>query len=121
MPVGDLIERYLLPSNRRAMPVVENGRLTGIVTLSDIRHVPPPERATAPVGKIMGGRDGLITVRPTDTLTTALDALGRGDHEQVPVVSDGQLVGMLTRGDIVRQIQLREDLGLESKEAAAAS
>ena len=121
MPVGDLIERYLLPSNRRAMPVVENGRLAGIVTLSDIRHVPAPERATAPVGKIMGGRDGLITVRPTDTLTTALDALGRGDHEQVPVVSDGQLVGMLTRGDIVRQIQLREDLGLESKEAAAAS
>jgi Zn-dependent protease/CBS domain-containing protein len=120
LPVGDLIEHYLLPSNRRAMPVMDDGRLAGIITLSDIRHVPAHERATTPVGRIMGGRDGLITVRPGDSLTTALEALTRGDHEQVPVVSDGQLVGMLTRADIVRQIQLREELGLESKEAAAA-
>jgi Zn-dependent protease/predicted transcriptional regulator len=121
LPVGDLIEHYLLPANRRAMPVTDDGRLAGIITLSDIRHVPPQERASTPVGKVMGGRDGRITVRPTDPLTTALEALSRGDHEQVPVVDDGRLVGMLTRADIVRQIQLREELGLESRGAAAAT
>ena len=54
-------------------------------------------------------------------LTTALEALGRGDYEQLPVVDDGRLVGMLSRGDILRQIQLREELDLESSEVRATA
>jgi len=121
LAVADLIERYLLPSNRRAMPVAEDGRLAGIITLSDIRHVPPDERASTPVRAVMGGRSDLVTVKPSDSLTTALEALGRGDYEQLPVVDDGRLVGMLSRGDILRQIQLREELDLESSEVRATA
>jgi Zn-dependent protease len=119
MSVGDLIERYLLPANRRAMPVVEDGRLVGIVTLSDIRQVPVAERASTPVGAVMGGRDSLVTVSPRASLTDALEALGRGDFEQIPVVEDGRLMGMLTRADVLRQFQLRTELGLSSADAAA--
>lgn len=112
LPVADLIEDYFLPQNRRAMPVAENGRLLGIVTLGDIREVPTEKRATTPVGSVMGSRDGLVTVTPNASLAAALEALGRGDYEQVPVVEDGRLVGMLTRADVLRQFQLRETLGL---------
>ena len=69
----------------------------------------------------MGGRSDLVTVKPSDPLTTALEALGRGDYEQLPVVDDGRLVGMLSRGDILRQIQLREELDLESSEVRATA
>jgi CBS domain-containing protein len=119
-PVAELIERYLLPANRRAMPVVEDGRLVGIVTLSDIRAVPPAERASTPVARVMGGRDGLSTVSPRSALAAALEALGRGDYEQVPVVDDGRLVGVLTRADVLRQFQLRSDLGVAESDQPAA-
>ena len=119
--VAELIEHHLLPHNRRAMPVVDDGRLVGIVTLSDIRQVPPEERAVTPVGRVMGGRDGLVTVAPRATLADALEALGRGDYEQVPVVDGGRLVGMLTRADVLRQFQLRSELGLASADAGSQS
>lgn len=119
MSVAELIERYFLPANRRAMPVVDGDRLVGIVTLSDIREVPVEQRATTPVGQVMGGREGLVTIGRRATLADALEALGRGDFEQVPVVDDGALVGMLTRADVLRQFQLRTELGLGSGDAAA--
>ncbi|HYN69065.1 MAG TPA: site-2 protease family protein [Candidatus Eisenbacteria bacterium] len=108
--VADLIEDYLLPGNRRAVPAVSDGRLVGIVSLSDLRSVASSERATTPVSSVMGGRDGLITVRPDDPLTRALTAMLGGDYEQLPVVEQDRLVGMLTRADIVRQLELREAL-----------
>jgi Zn-dependent protease len=111
--VSELIEQHLLPDNRRAMPVVD-GRLIGIVTLSDIRKLPPAERATTPVAAVMGGRDGVVTVTPRSTLADALEALGRGDFEQVPVVDDGRVLGLITRADVVRHFQLRAQLGLDA-------
>jgi Zn-dependent protease/CBS domain-containing protein len=111
--VAELVERYMLPGARRSVPVVDGDRLVGIVTLSDVRDVPPEDRATTLVRSIMGGREGLATVTPDRPLRDAIDALGSGDYEQVPVVQDGRLVGLLTRADVVRQIQLREALQVQ--------
>lgn len=113
--INDLIEQYLLPGNRRAMPVSDDGRLVGMVTLGDIKDVPAEARDATQVGSVMGGRAGLITVRPSDDLSDAVDKLTGNDLEQVPVMDDGRFVGMLTRADVMRQLQLREELGVESE------
>ena len=111
--ISELIDRHLLPGNRRAMPVADNGRLVGVVTLSDIGKVGVEERDRTTVAEVMGGRDGVVTVGPDDTLSHAFAALGEKDLEQVPVVKGGRLVGMLTRADVMRQLQLREALDVE--------
>jgi len=112
--VADLIDRYMLPGARRAVPVVRDGRPIGIVTLSDIRPVPAAERATTTVEQVMGGRENLASVTPETRLQAAIERLGEGDYDQLPVIHDGQLVGMLTRADVVRELQLREELKLEA-------
>ena len=43
----------------------------------------------------------------------ALRRLAEEDLHQLPVVEDGRLVGMLTRADILRFLQVREDLGMQ--------
>lgn len=108
--VAALIDDYLLPRNRRAMPVADAGRLIGIVTVSDITKVPPAERGRVTVGQVMGGRDGLVTVRPETPVRDAVELLAEHDFEQLPVVADGRLLGLLTRADVMRQLQLREAL-----------
>jgi Zn-dependent protease len=118
--VAELVERYMLPGARRSLPVVDGDRVVGIVTLSDVRNVAPENRPTTLVGSIMGGRNGLAAVSPSMPLRDAIEALGSGDYEQVPVVDDGRLVGLLTRADVVRQIQLREALELEPAAAESA-
>jgi len=111
--IAILIDDYFLRGNRRAVPVVADGRLVGMVTVGDVREVPRDRWAATTVGEVMGGRDGMVTVRSRSTLQEALEALAKGDFEQVPVVDDGALVGVLTRADVVRQIQLREALDVE--------
>ncbi len=108
--VATLVEAYLLPGNRRAVPVMAEGRLVGMVSLSDIQAVPPEARASTPVGTVMGGLAGVVTVAPDASLADALAAMLTGDFEQVPVMDGERLVGVLTRADVVRQFQLREAL-----------
>jgi Zn-dependent protease/CBS domain-containing protein len=108
--VEALIEEYLVPGNRRAVPVVDGERLVGMITLGDIQGVPPQARAVTRVVDVMGGRAGVISVGPATPLAEALEAMLAGDFEQLPVLADGRLVGVLSRADIVRQIQLRETL-----------
>ncbi|HET7028813.1 MAG TPA: site-2 protease family protein [Candidatus Limnocylindrales bacterium] len=119
--VADLIERYLLPGNRRAMAVAaDDGALRGIVTLGDVTRVPPDVRDRTPVADVMTPVASLVTARPDEPLADALEALGRGDWEQLPVVRDGRLVGLITRADILRQLQLREALGVGAGDDAGS-
>jgi Zn-dependent protease/CBS domain-containing protein len=118
--VRELIEEYVLRGNRRAVPVARDGQIIGMVTLRDVQHVPKEEWDTTRVVDVMGGRDGVVTVSSRSTLQAALEALAKGDYEQVPVVDDGRLVGVVSRADIVRQIQLREALDVEGALPKAA-
>ena len=111
--LATLIEDYFMRGNRRAVPVVADGGLVGMVTVGDVKEVPRDRWPTTTVGEVMGGRERVVSVSSRDTLQKALEALAAGDFEQVPVVDDGRLVGVVTRADIVRQLQLREALNLE--------
>ncbi len=117
--VAELIEEHLLPRNRRAMAVTDNGRLVGIVTLGDISGVAAERRDTTTVAEVMGGRDGLVTVTPRQTLDEAIGALTGHDLEQVPVLDGREFVGMLTRAAVMRQLQLRETLDVEPEREPA--
>ena len=111
--VAELIDRWLLPANRRAVPVTVGGRLTGMVTVLDIRDVPAEARATTAVGDVMGGREGVVSVSPATHLDEALAAMLAGGFEQLPVIEDERLVGMISMSDIARQVQLREALRID--------
>ncbi|CAN5587200.1 site-2 protease family protein [soil metagenome] len=110
LSITELIEDYLLPRNRRAMPVSDNGRLVGMITVSDLRRVPAEARGQARVADVMGGRDGLVTVDAGMRVQEAVELLAEHEFEQLPVLEDGRLLGMVTRADVMRQLQLREAL-----------
>jgi Zn-dependent protease len=112
LTVAELIDDHLLPRNRRAMPVIDNGRLVGMVTVSDIRQVPAAERGRVTVAQVMGGRDGLVTIDAGARVQDAVELLAEHDFEQLPVLEGGRPVGMLTRADVLRQLQLREALDI---------
>lgn len=108
--VAELVDGYMLPRNLRAVAVTDNNRLVGMVTVSDVMKVPFDRRPGTAVAEIMSGRDGLETVTSDTRALDAIELLAEHDLEQLPVLQDGQLVGMLTRADVMRQIQIREEL-----------
>ncbi len=110
--VAELIEQYVLPTNRRAVAVADNGRLVGIVTVGDIMHVPVEQRTRVAVAEIMSGHEGLFTIRADTRAQDAVELLAEHDLEQVPVMDGDRFIGLLTRGDVMRQLQLREALNV---------
>lgn len=96
----------------RRLPVVENGRLVGIVTYGDLREAGPSEATGLSIHEITYllqrlGVEKLMTKKPfTVTPDTALTEAARLmlQHKigALPVVADGALVGIITESDIFR-------------------
>jgi len=85
------------------VPIVEDGRLVGIVTDRDIvvRVVAEgrdPDAST--VGEIAS--TGLVTVSPGDNLDEALNLLAKRQVRRLPVVEGDRLVGIVAQADIAR-------------------
>ncbi len=117
-PLSEVVHDYILQRAVRAIPVVEDGRLIGMVTLNEIRDVPREQWEETPVSAVMTRAESLQMVRPEDDLYTALRILAEHDINQLPVVSsDGTLVGLLSRSNVIRFLQIREELGMPAAEA----
>jgi CIC family chloride channel protein len=88
-------------SHHRGFPVVDNGKLIGIVTLTDLDKVAQRQLpGDAPLEAIMTPRP--IAVTPSDTLSQVLYLLSRYKLSRLPVVERRKLVGIITRSDILR-------------------
>lgn len=110
--VFDYVENFVLARNLRALPVVEpSGQLVGLVTLSDARQVPRNAWQSTTVGQIMRPIGQLALAQPDEQLIQALQDMSRSDVNQLPVIQQGRLVGLLTRGDVMRYLQIREEIG----------
>jgi CBS domain-containing protein len=84
-----------------SVPVVEEGRLAGIVTDRDIVTRAVAERRdpqTVKVGEVASRE--LVTVEPEQDLDEALALMTRHQVRRLPVVEEGRLVGMLAQADV---------------------
>jgi len=81
-------------------PVVEGGRLVGIVSRRDVAAAEKQGKLDRPVaGRMI--RD-VITIAPDAALEDALARMEANDIGRLPVVQDGRLLGILTRSDALR-------------------
>ena len=113
-----LVDEYLLPFGLRTAFVIQGDQLAGLITLGDIRHVPREEWGQTPVGHIMIPLERLHAVSPQQNLNDVLPLMANRDINQVPVVQNGMLVGVLTRDAIIRTLEVRRGLGLDRDRAA---
>jgi chloride channel protein, CIC family len=92
-------------SHHRGFPVIENGRLVGILTQTDLTK--PTSRVlpeTTLIQEVMTPQP--VTVAPQDTLSSVLYTLNRFEVSRLPVVEGRKLLGIITRADIIRSESL---------------
>ncbi len=112
-PVAELVWGIFRQRHGRAVPVCDGNRLVGIVTLTDVKELPQESWAKTTVEAIMT-REPLYTVSPEDDLNSAMKLIAQHDINQVLVLKDGQCAGLLSRADIIRHLQFRQELGFAS-------
>lgn len=120
LTVTELVDDWFLRRNARGAPVVTNDWFEGIVTISDVRHVPREEWDRTLVRSIMTPQDKVQSVAPIAGIEAALRLMSEHDVDQLPVLADGQLVGLLRRADLVRFIHLQQELGQSQPRRLAA-
>jgi Zn-dependent protease/CBS domain-containing protein len=112
LTIQQLVDDYVLRRRDHAYPVADGDRLRGIICLHDVRAVPRQQWASKLVGEVMTPWEKLATVSAEDDGNTVLTFMNTHNVGQLPVVEGNRLMGMLRRGDVIRFIQLRGELGV---------
>jgi Zn-dependent protease/predicted transcriptional regulator len=107
-----LVDDYLLPQGLRSIPIVQDERLVGLITLRDIGQIPREQWSQTPVGMAMLPVEKLHVVSPQQSMQEVLSLMNSTNVNQLPVVQDGRLVGILNRESIVRALEIRRHLGI---------
>ena len=98
----------LMKNKISSLPVLEDEKLVGIITATDVGHnliLDKYELGTS-VKEIM--IKPVVTVSPEDDIETAISIMKEGASSgilnQLPVVKDGKLVGIISDGDIIQEV-----------------
>ena len=84
-------------SHHRGFPILEKGILTGIITQSDLENIKQGEKTI--LREIMTPNP--ITVSPESSISDVLYLLNRYKLSRLPVTEGNNLVGIITRSDII--------------------
>jgi len=106
------MEDYILKRRERTFLVTEAGNLAGIVCLEDVKAIPSEKKRGTQVRDIMTPSDRLETVSREDDGSQVLARLASGKINQVPVVEDGEIKGIVCRSNILDFLHLRTELGV---------
>jgi Zn-dependent protease len=115
-----LVQTIFIQKRKRAVPVVDGDNLVGVVTISDIKGLPQDKWPITPVLQVMH-RAPIHALKPEDDLNTAMKLIAQYDLNQVPVLNQGKLVGMLTRADVINYLQLSQELNIKNKHKTNSS
>ncbi len=112
MTIDHLVNGNILTSGRRCFPVGSGSEIMGLMTLHNVKEVPRDQWTTETVKEAMTPFDKLKWVRPDEELSSVLRILTQDDINQVPVVQDGKIIGMVNRENLLNFVHVRSRLGM---------
>jgi Zn-dependent protease/predicted transcriptional regulator len=110
LAVQDLVDDHILKKKERVFLVMEGQDLQGIVCLEDVKSAARGEWPSTRVQDIMTPRDRLEAVSPEDDGNQVLTRLTAKNVNQLPVMENGKLEGVICRTDLLRTLQLKTEL-----------
>ncbi len=112
LPLSQLVEERVLTGAERCFFVSDNGHLRGLLTLREITAVPQRKWGFTTTEQVMEPFERLARVAPDTELIEALQMMDSANVNQLPVVAEGNVLGTLSREQVLRYIRLRAELGV---------
>lgn len=104
------------------MPIVEAGKLVGIVTDRDIvvRAIAEGKRAETPIGDVMTTE--IFSVNENDFAFEAIHLMGDKQVRRVPIVNDaGELVGIIAMADVALETEDEREIAETLEEISSGA
>jgi Zn-dependent protease len=105
-----LIRDHVLLEGQQCFSVTRGDATPGLITLNGIKRVPGQGRDELTAGQVMTEIDAAFRASPDDDLWTLLQRMIEEEQDEVPVVENGNLLGLITRDSLLGQMRLRGEL-----------
>lgn len=113
LPLDDFVKEQLSITGKRFIVVQDpaNNEMIGIITPHEVTKVPPEQWPETTVRNAMKPIDSAVTTTPDAPVVDALQKMVAQDINQLPVMKGDNVVGILTRADIIELFRTRTELG----------
>jgi Zn-dependent protease/predicted transcriptional regulator len=108
--VQNFVDQELLRTGQRCFMVVEKGEITGLVTPHEVKQIDRAKWRYMTLHEIMRPLTDLRAVSPDMPLTAALESMSRYDLNQLPVISNHHLDGVVSRAQVIGYLQTHAEL-----------
>jgi len=109
--VNQLVQEHIFAEGHRFFLISDEYGLKGILTLHNIKAIPRQDWDKTLVRDIMTPTDQLKTARPAQSALSILEQMAENDINQMPVLSEGKVIGLIARDNLLRLIRNRVELG----------
>lgn len=110
--IGQLFREYILVSGWRYFIVADGMKLQGILTVRNIKSVPRRRWNGTPIGEIMTPSDEVDFAYSNQTGANVLQKMDQLRVDDMPVLEDGNVIGIILREKLVRLGKVRAEFGV---------
>lgn len=110
LTLRELMDQHFLRERYDAYPVVEGDHPVGLVTLDQVRAVPPDEWPERQVGDVMAPAPDGLTVGPDEPMTRVLEKMESSGVERVLVTRGDHLEGIITVSDLTVWLRRAQEM-----------
>lgn len=108
--IDALIEDYFLKYKYRLFPVIKGEKITGIVSIDNIKDIPKEKRTGKKVKEVMEPLSESLTIEPEAESLQAIKKMLAGGIEKLLVVREDKLVGILSRREVMDLLRIKIEL-----------
>ena len=104
--LDEAVTQYFQPYGYGSFPVVDGGQLAGLITVDEIQTVPSAMWPWRQVGQVMRPLSPSLLVGPDVSVIQAMECMAQDGCDQLVVMQDGQIVGLVTQSAIANFLKL---------------
>ncbi len=101
--INEAVFEHIIPGEARALIVCECERVVGILSITDVRNVPPEDWRESTVRDVMTPGP-LASLTPRNGLGEAISLLAESRVHQAPVIERDRLVGIVNRAHLIQHL-----------------
>jgi len=112
LTIGQLVRNCILVTGQRYFAVAEEGKLQGVVTVSDIRKVPKKRWNSTKISRAMTPAGQLRTASAQQSAASLLEQMDELGIKRMPVLENDEVIGVISRDSLNRLKKTRVELGI---------
>ena len=106
-----VVDEHMIGKGERSVVVANDDYVVGILTVSDLARVPREQWDSTPAQRIMTPRSEVVTIDAGAPATDVMPLLAQRRLNQLPVIDEGRMIGIITRREFLDRLQIAEEVG----------